>query len=220
MKGRPHAHDIIRSSRISSRTIQIAATMDEQNKHEVATRGAWGGQTSDGIYPSELAWGAAYRGLRHVTLRHHPHPFNPEGRFGWNPVALALLHPPRGSEILTYLRSVLGGSPSHPPWKAPLSGGRLAEVCLLHPPKSSKRSEPSHALVQHCPCHSAHAPPRGPSPSTPQHLPGTGTVPPPRPATRSPHRSRPTGLSSWATEPPIILYCYTDYTIAGPQTAL
>ena len=39
---------------------------------------------------------AAYRGLRHVTLRHHPHPFNPEGPFGWNPLALALLHPPRG----------------------------------------------------------------------------------------------------------------------------
>ena len=42
MKGRQNAHDIIRSSRISSRTIQIAATMDQQNKHEVATRGAWG----------------------------------------------------------------------------------------------------------------------------------------------------------------------------------
>ena len=75
--------------------------MDQQNKHEVATRGAWGGQTSDGISPSEFAWGAAYRGLRHVTLRHHPHPFNPEGPFGWNPVALALLHPPRGSDLLT-----------------------------------------------------------------------------------------------------------------------
>ena len=164
--------------------------------------------------------GAAYRGLRHVTFRHHPHPFNPEGPFGWNLVALALLHPARGSYILTYLRSVWV---THHPillGKHRYRGGCLAEFCLLHPPKSSKRSEPSHALVQHCPCHSANAPPRGPSPSTPQHLPGTGTVPPPRPATRSPHRSRPTGLSSWATEPPIILYCYTDYTIAGPQTAL
>ena len=57
MKGRQNVHDIIRSSRISSRSIQIAATMDQQNKHEVATRGAWGGKTSDGISPSELAWG-------------------------------------------------------------------------------------------------------------------------------------------------------------------
>ena len=44
MKGRQNVHDIIRSSRISSRSIQIAATMDQQNKHEVATLGAWGGQ--------------------------------------------------------------------------------------------------------------------------------------------------------------------------------
>ena len=57
MKGRQNAHDIFRSSCISSRTILIAATMDQQNKHEVATGGAWGGQTSDGISPSELAWG-------------------------------------------------------------------------------------------------------------------------------------------------------------------
>ena len=55
--------------------------------------------------------GAAYRGLRHVTLRHHPHPFTPEGPFGWKPVALAILHPPRGSDILTYLRSVWGPHP-------------------------------------------------------------------------------------------------------------
>ena len=44
MKGRQNAHDIIISSRISSRTIQIAATLDQHNKHEVATRGAWGVQ--------------------------------------------------------------------------------------------------------------------------------------------------------------------------------
>ena len=43
MKDRQNAHDIIRSSRISYRSIQIAATMDQQNKHEVARRGAWGG---------------------------------------------------------------------------------------------------------------------------------------------------------------------------------
>ena len=73
--------------------------------------GHGGGKTSDGISPSELAWGAAYRGLRHVTLRHHPHPFTPEGPFGWKPVALAILHPPRGSDILTYLRSVWGPHP-------------------------------------------------------------------------------------------------------------
>ena len=42
MKGRQNAHDIIRSSRTSSRTIEIAATMDKQNKYEVATR--WGGR--------------------------------------------------------------------------------------------------------------------------------------------------------------------------------
>ena len=39
-----------------------------------------------------------------------------------------------------------------------------------------------------------------------QHLPGTGTVLPPRTAPRSPHRSRHTpGLASWATEPPTVL---------------
>ena len=89
MKGRQNAHDIIRSSRISSRSIQIAATMDQQNKHEVATRGAAMG--GGGRLPTESPhpnWpgAAAYRGLRHVTLRHHPHPFDPEGPFGWNPV--------------------------------------------------------------------------------------------------------------------------------------
>ena len=57
VEGPANAHDTMRTSRISSRTIQIAATMDQQNKHEVARRGAWGGQTSDGISPSELAWG-------------------------------------------------------------------------------------------------------------------------------------------------------------------
>ena len=57
MKGRQNAHGIIRSSRISSRTMQIAATMDQHNKQEVATLGAWGGKTSDGISSSELAWG-------------------------------------------------------------------------------------------------------------------------------------------------------------------
>ena len=83
VKGRQNAHDIIRSSRTSSRTIQIAATMDQQNKHEVATRGGLGGARlpTDSPHPN---WpgAAAYRGLRHVTLRHHPHPFNPEGPFG------------------------------------------------------------------------------------------------------------------------------------------
>jgi len=39
-----------------------------------------------------------------------------------------------------------------------------------------------------------------------QHLPGTGTVLPPRTAPSSPHRSRHTpGLESWATEPPTVL---------------
>ena len=54
MKGRQNAHDIIRSSRISSRTIQIAATMDQQNKHEVATRGGLGGHDFRRILPIRI----------------------------------------------------------------------------------------------------------------------------------------------------------------------
>ena len=48
---------------------------------------AWGGARLP-TYSPHPNWpgAAAYRGLRHVTLRHHPHPFNPEGPFGWNPV--------------------------------------------------------------------------------------------------------------------------------------
>ena len=101
------------------------------------------------LHTTNWPGGAAYRGLRHDTLRHHPHPFNPEGPFGWDPVALALLHPPRGSDILTYLRSVC--VPHHPILlgKPPTAGAWLSfafSILQNAPHKKSiiTRPYPSH----------------------------------------------------------------------------
>ena len=116
MKGRQHAHDVIRSSRISSRTIQIAATMDEQNKHEVATRGTWGGQDFRRHLPIRIGLGgglpwtpSCYTSPSSASI-YSRGPLRVETR--------GVGHSPSSSGVRYFdLPQVgVGASPSHPPW--------------------------------------------------------------------------------------------------------